>query len=98
MFHTQINGSFVVFSEKQTFKAHIDFRGSVPLRMSVHGIFCDPTYLICMFILRPCIDVKENWNNHGQLASNDIVGDTDIGNLLLKINGHISYFWALRRL
>ena len=33
MFHTQINGNVVVFLEKRTFKAHIDFRGSVPLNI-----------------------------------------------------------------
>ena len=31
MFHIQINGTIVVFSENWTFKAHIDFRGSVSL-------------------------------------------------------------------
>ena len=31
MFHTQINGTIVDFSENWTVKAHIDFRGSVPL-------------------------------------------------------------------
>ena len=32
MFHTQINGTIIVFSEKLTFKTLIDFRGTVPLR------------------------------------------------------------------
>ena len=31
MFHSQINDTIVVFSEKWTFQAHIDFCGSVPL-------------------------------------------------------------------
>ena len=31
MFHTQINGTIVVFSGNWTIKAHVDFRGSVPL-------------------------------------------------------------------
>ena len=31
MFHTQINGTIVVVSENWTFKANVDFRGSVPL-------------------------------------------------------------------
>ena len=36
MFHTQINGSFVIFLEKWTFKTHIDFRGTVPLNCLIH--------------------------------------------------------------
>ena len=31
MFHSQINGTIVTFMEKSTFKAHVDFHGSVPL-------------------------------------------------------------------
>ena len=31
MFHTQINGTIVVFLENWTVRAHFDFRGSVPL-------------------------------------------------------------------
>ena len=31
MFHTQTNGSIVVFSEKLTVKAHIDFHMILPL-------------------------------------------------------------------
>ena len=34
MFHTQINGTTDVFSEKWTFEAHIDFCGTVPLTNS----------------------------------------------------------------
>ena len=33
MFHTQINGTIIVFSEK-IFEAHIDSRGTVPLRQT----------------------------------------------------------------
>ena len=36
MFHTQINGTIVTFMEKSTFKAHVDFCGSVPLRLGNH--------------------------------------------------------------
>ena len=35
MFHTQISGTIVVFSENLTFEAHIDFRVTVPLRVAI---------------------------------------------------------------
>ena len=41
MFHTQINGAIVVFSENLTFKAHIDFHGSVPLIQNMHTFMVD---------------------------------------------------------
>ena len=41
MFHTKINGTIVVFSENGTFKAHIDFRWTVPLIIDVTGVARD---------------------------------------------------------
>ena len=35
-FYNQINGTIVTFIEKSTFKAHINFRGSVPLKVLSH--------------------------------------------------------------